>query len=123
MKLTNNFSKSEFESKDGLPMPDSVLANIKELATNLQVLRNYLGQPITINSGYRSPNHNKRIGGAKNSQHVKGNAADIVVKGHTPKDVYLAIEKLINAGEMKQGGLGLYLTFVHYDIRGTKSRW
>ena len=40
-----------------------------------------------------------------------------------PKKVYEAIEKLIDKGLMLEGGLGLYDTFVHYDIRGTQARW
>jgi len=55
-------------------MPLEVLQNIKELANNLQVLRNHLGKSISINSGYRSPSHNKKIGGAKASQHLLGTA-------------------------------------------------
>jgi uncharacterized protein YcbK (DUF882 family) len=50
-------------------------------------------------------------------------AADIKVKGLTPLEVYNAIEKLIADGKMKQGGLGLYRSWVHYDIRGVKARW
>lgn len=123
MKLTENFSKSEFDCKDGSEMPDSVLKNIKELAKNMQVLRDYLRMPITLNSGYRSPAYNKKIGGVKNSQHILGKACDMKVKGMSPKDVHAVIELLIESGEMKQGGLGLYKTFVHYDIRGTKARW
>tara|TARA_R110000765_G_scaffold95664_1_gene180084 strand:+ start:989 stop:1156 length:168 start_codon:yes stop_codon:yes gene_type:complete len=52
-----------------------------------------------------------------------GRAADIVVKGMTPLAVHTTIELLIKKGDMLQGGLGLYKGFVHYDIRGTKSRW
>ena len=122
-QLTYNFKKSEFDSKDGSAMPISVFNNIKILAKQLQVLRDYLGVPISINSGYRSPSHNKKVGGVKNSQHVLGTASDLSVKGKTPKEVYNAIEKLIKEGKMKEGGLGLYNTFVHYDIRGVKSRW
>jgi hypothetical protein len=55
MKLTNNFSKSEFDSKDGAEMPDDVLENVKKLAGYLQILRDHLGKSIKINSGYRSP--------------------------------------------------------------------
>ncbi len=123
MRLTENFSLSEFESKDGSHTPEDVKQNLQKLANNLQALRNYLGKPIFINSGYRSPSHNKAVGGSKNSQHVLGKASDIRVKDTQPKDVYLAIEKLIAKGEMLQGGLGLYRTFVHYDIRKTKARW
>ncbi|GAA3623273.1 hypothetical protein GCM10022397_06230 [Flavivirga jejuensis] len=53
MRLTTNFSKMEFDSRDGAVMPDSIIKNIKELAKNLQVVRDYLGEPIHINSGYR----------------------------------------------------------------------
>lgn len=123
MRLTKNFTKREFKSKDGSAMPDDVLANIKELASNLQVLRDFLGEPIRINSAYRSPAHNKAIGGVKNSQHVLGRAADIKVRDIETKDLYLIIESLIIDGKMKDGGLGLYDTFVHYDIRGSKARW
>jgi hypothetical protein len=45
------------------------------------------------------------------------------VKGMTPKQVLLVIERLIKEGKMMQGGIGVYNTFTHYDIRGTKARW
>ena len=123
MKLTKNFSLSEFQSKCGREMPDDVKQNIQKLANSLQVLRDKLGKSITINSGYRSPKHNAKIGGAKNSQHLTGKAADIAVQGFTPKQVAETIENLISQGKMTQGGLGVYSTWIHYDIRGTKARW
>ena len=123
MRLTTNFWKSEFDSKDGAEMPNDVLYNIQKLANQLQTLRNYIGKPIKINSGYRSPSHNKSVGGSKNSQHVIGKASDIVVKGIKPDQLALIIERLINEGEMLQGGIGIYNTFLHYDIRKTKARW
>lgn len=122
--MTQHFSKSEFESRDGKKMPPKVLDNIVRLAANLEVLRAYLNAPIKINSGYRSPEYNKSVGGVKNSQHTKGTAADIVVKGMHSKDVYNSIEHLISIGEMQEGGLGLYDTFIHYDIRQSgRARW
>ena len=123
MKLSENFHLSEFKSKDGAETPCEVKVNLKELALNLQVLRDAVGVPIHINSGYRSPSHNKAVGGAKNSQHLLGKAADIVIQGYTPFDVKAKIESLIAIGKMKQGGLKAYNTFTHYDIRGTKARW
>jgi hypothetical protein len=54
MKLTSNFSKSEFDSKDGAEMPDDVLENVKIVAEQLQILRDVLNVPIKINSAYRS---------------------------------------------------------------------
>lgn len=123
MKLTNNFSLQEFASKDGAPFPDEVVTKLKQLAKNLQVLRDELGAPISINSGYRSPSHNKMVGGATKSTHLYGQGADIVVKGYTPKQVFGTIDRLISEGRMIQGGLHAYASFTHYDIRGTKARW
>ena len=123
MKLTKNFSGDEFDSKDGSKMPPEVLDNIKELAETLQTIRKFIRKPITINSGYRSPEHNKAIGGAKNSQHVLGKAADIVVQDYTPEQVADFIEGLINYGVIKDGGLGRYKTFTHFDIRKNRARW
>ena len=122
-KFSKNFTLDEFKSKDGAEFPLDVIENLRELAKNLQVIRDYFGKPIKINSGYRSPEHNKSIGGAKNSQHVKGRAADIVITGVTPKQLAAELEKLIAAKKIKQGGIGIYPNFLHYDIRGTKARW
>jgi uncharacterized protein YcbK (DUF882 family) len=125
-KLTNNFTLEEFNSKCGRDIPNNVLPNILQLAKNLQVLRDAIGKSISITSGYRSPQHNKKIGGAKDSQHVKGMAADIKVSGMTPKEVALVIEGLIEQGKMKQGGIGIYPSWIHYDIffdGKNKRRW
>lgn len=123
MRLTKNFTQWEFRSRDGAPMPADVLDNVRELACNLQVLRDFLGEPIKINTAYRSLKHNRSIGSKDSSQHIKGKAADIKVRDLDTEDLYLIMEKLIEIGELKEGGLGLYNTFVHYDIRGTKARW
>lgn len=123
MRITTNFFKSEFDSKDGSEMPKEVLCNVIKLAGQLQILRDHFDAPITINSGYRSPEHNKKVGGASRSQHLYGKAADIVVKGVAPQKVYETIEMLIKQGDMLQGGLGNYKTFTHYDIRKNKARW
>ena len=123
MKLTANFSKSEFECSDGSEMPLEVFNNIIELAENLEVVRAHFGAPITINSAYRSPVYNRQIGGVPTSQHLGGKAADIVIEGVSPSEVADAIDFLIECGLMKEGGLGRYDTFTHYDIRGTKARW
>lgn len=120
---SKNFSWDEFASKDGAEMPADVKENIKKVAQNLEVIRSYFNLPIKVNSGYRSPEHNTKVGGAKFSQHVKGNAADIVIKGKTPREVQAGIEYLIKAGKISQGGIGNYPNFTHYDIRGTKARW
>lgn len=122
MNLTTNFSLSEF-NKHNFTVTTDVLRNLIELAKNLQVLRDEVKKPIKITSGYRSPEHNAKIGGAKASQHITGKAADIKIEGMTPKQVAAVIEKLIAAGKITEGGIGIYKTWIHYDIRGTKARW
>ena len=121
MQLTKNFNINEFACKDGTAVPTELVANAIELAANLQALRNELGKPIIINSAYRSPTHNALVGGSPNSQHLLCKAADL--RTDTPRQLAETIFRLIAAGKMKEGGVGVYSTFVHYDIRGTKARW
>ena len=121
--MTKNFKIKEFECKCGCDMPLEVYENIIKLASQLQFLRDYTGRPITINSAYRCPEHNAKVGGSKTSQHLLGKAADITIQSLKPAEVYALIEELIDMGHLLQGGLGLYDTFAHYDIRKTKARW
>ncbi len=125
MHLSKNFHLNEFICRDGSPIPVRYLANVKKLATQLQALRDALGKPIVINSGYRTPSYNK---GAKRSQHLTASAADIRVKGLSPLQLKTRILALIAKGKMLDGGVGLYirtaprLGWVHYDI-GPARRW
>lgn len=114
-KLSTNFKVKEFACSDGSDpiFIDSDLVNI------LQKIRTYFGKPVTITSAYRTPIKNKAVGGTTYSQHLYGKAADIKVKGITPKKVAEYVEKLLP----KSGGIGIYSTFVHIDTRETKSRW
>lgn len=94
----------------------------KKLAMTLQVLRNHLGKPIHISSGYRDPAYNHAIGGKLHSQHMEGRAADILVPGMAMSDVHLAVLDLKAKGELPYlGGLGWYPhhapPFVHLDVR------
>ena len=123
MKLTANFSLSEFKCKDGTDVPTELMPNVKKLANELQKLRDLLDEPIYINSGYRTPSYNKKIGGARNSFHVQAKAADIVVKSLSPKQLHSKIEYFISQGVLNFKGIGLYSTFVHVDVRDKKARW
>ena len=123
MKISRNFDLPEFACNDGTDVPAEYLPNVITLAKNLQVLRDTLKKPITINSGYRSPGYNKKVGGASKSQHLVAKAADIRVPGLLAIEVYNVILRLIEKGEMHNGGLGLYDTFVHYDVRAASARW
>lgn len=122
--VTKNFKWAEFDSGDGVKVPKIYEGNILELCYNLEVIRDYFGgRPIIINSGYRTWKHNKAVGGVENSQHLVGKAADIRIKGVTVQELYDGILKLISDGKIKRGGVGLYETFVHYDVRGFFTTW
>ena len=131
MNLTENFTINEFECHDGTGVPWNLVENVQKLANNLQVLRDTIGKPIHVVSGFRSSTYNKRVGGASRSYHIKAMAADIRVNGMSPRAIKAAIEILITEGKMEQGGIGLYTSsrknsstgFVHYDNRGRKARW
>jgi len=122
-KLTKNFRLIELACHDGTDVPEELYPNALELATNLQVLRDFMKKAIAISSGYRTPAWNKKIGGEPKSQHMLARASDIKISGVPPDEVKVVIETLIKRGAMRQGGLGLYPTFVHYDCRGTRARW
>ena len=85
MQITSNFSLKELISSDrakreGISnMPgDKEIVNLIRLCENvLQPLRDFMGKPIKINSGYRSKELNTKVGGSKTSSHMKGEAADI----------------------------------------------
>ena len=122
--ITRHFSWREFRCHDGTPVPTDLARNVMEVCENLEVLRHALGDvKIHVVSGYRTPSWNEHVGGAKHSQHKLGKAADIQVAGLTPVQLRRRVLDLIEAGKMKQGGVGLYPTFLHYDVRGTGARW
>ena len=95
MKLSQHFNLHEFARSekaaelgiDNTPAPEHAEALRLLCLHVLQPLREHLGKPITITSGYRSPALNKAIGGAAGSQHTKGEAADIKVRGLPAEDL------------------------------------
>lgn len=123
MNLTNNFRLMEFACKDGTRVPDEYMENVIELATQLQIIRDEIEEPVFINSAYRTPTHNKRLGGAPSSQHLTASAADVTCKSLTPKQLKVVVERLIKEKKIKIGGVGLYPGFLHVDIREGKARW
>lgn len=114
---TRHFSLSEFHSKDGQPVPVQYYGNLSFLMDQLEVIRREAGgKPVRISSGYRSPAHNKKVGGASHSMHLRAAAADINIDGLTPPQVQKLVGDLMAAGKIHKGGLGKYRTFTHYDI-------
>lgn len=107
------FRVHEFASKDGAV---TVIIH-KELLDRLNDLRELLDRPIRINSGYRTPEHNAAVGGATQSKHLEGMAADIVVDSMTPDAL------AVQAEAMGFRGIGIYRNFVHVDVRETPAKW
>lgn len=110
--ISRNFKVSEFRCKDG---SDKILIDVYFVKNKLQAIRDHFGAPVTINSGYRTPAYNASLkDAAKNSYHMKGQAFDIVVKGHTPAEVSRYAQSL----DIK--GIIQYNSFVHVDSREKK---
>lgn len=114
-KLSANFKVSEFACKDG---SDTVFV-APELVAVLQKIREHFGKAVVINSAYRTEAHNAKEGGSPYSQHKYGMAADIRISGVTP----LAVAQYAQALLPSSGGIGVYKTFTHVDVRTAKSRW
>lgn len=125
MKIGKYFDDYEFSCRcdrhgvdaDGHKILDHIID--KRLVDVLDRIRERLGVPITVNSGYRCPEHNAEVGGVPDSQHVLGTAADITYDG---VDVDYLAEI---AEECGADGIGKYYhqDFVHVDVRGYAARW
>lgn len=125
MKIGKYFDEHEFAchcdrhgvDAEGHPILDYIID--KRLVDVLDRIRERLGVPITVNSGYRCPEHNAEVGGVSDSQHVLGTAADITYDG-------IDIDRLAEiAEECGADGIGKYYyqDFVHIDVRGYAARW
>ena len=123
MKITEHFSKEEFEHGTIYP-PEWIEDRLKVLCDNLEKIRAcFGGRMLMVSSGYRSKTTNARAGGAQKSQHLAGKAADFRVLGVPMEVAYDVISYCMDQGLIDQGGLGLYPKHIHYDIRGERSRW
>ncbi len=116
--VSPNFKVKHFACKD---KSDVVLIN-PHLVELLEKIRSKFGKDIVVHSAYRTPSYNRSLSGAaKYSQHMYGNAADITIPGHSPREIYDWVNSF------HQGGLGIYPTFTHIDVRdkigGKYARW
>ena len=115
-KLSDHFTLGEMASKDGA---DIVKVN-PDLIDFLEYLRNYFGATISITSGYRTAAHNEKVGGAAYSQHIYGNAADVIVK----KNGSVVPAKIVCCAAQTMGFKGIgYIssTSTHLDMRPSGS--
>lgn len=127
--ISKNFSYYEFERSDIAKRKHicNVICNFRvrdaifELThTILQPLRDNLGLPVRISSGYRCPELNAEVGGAESSQHRKGEASDIYAvlpDGSRMESIELA--RKIVAMELPYDQLIVYPTFVHVSHKLT----
>ena len=114
MKLTTNFRVNEFKS-------DSKIVLIHHtLPIALQMIREKVGKAINITNAYRTETHNKRVGGASNSFHLYGMAADIWVRDISPVDLAKVIDTMFPTtyGVIAYPKKGI----VHFDVRAKKYR-
>lgn len=106
--LSRHFRAREFQTgRCNIVIVSNVLLKI------LDELRDKIGEPIYINSGYRTPEHNKAVGGSTLSYHMYGMAADIRADKHTPKQLYNILDSMLKGW----GGIEEHETFVHVDVR------
>jgi len=109
--VSKNFKVKEFKCNDE---SDAILIDADFVKNKLQMIRDHFGVPITINSAYRTPSYNAKVGGAGKSLHMQGRAFDIVAKG-IPLDEVCRYAQSIGVK-----GIIRYNTFVHIDSRTTK---
>lgn len=114
-QLSKNFNSNEFDCHGSRCCSETKVD--AQLIEYLQQIRTFFGRSVTINSGYRCKTHNARVGGASKSNHMYGQAADIVVKGISPIEVARYAESI---GVL---GIGVYSGFVHIDTRTSKYFW
>ena len=114
-QLSANFKVKEFACKDG---SDAILVAPK-LVMLLQTIRSYYGKAVVVNSAYRTPQYNAKVGGVEQSQHCYGTAADISISGVKPSVLAEYIRKLMP----DFGGVGIYSSFVHVDVREERADW
>lgn len=123
MKENKYFKESEFKCKCGCDTMPQGQPN-DELIDILCEIREHFGKPLVIHSGYRCPTHNAKVGGAKSSRHIKGDAVDFHIEGVKTNDVYnWVVSKYDNYGIARKIIKDPFKGFVHFDTRGFRARW
>lgn len=118
--LTKNFSYEELQC----PCCGEMQIEMTFLDT-LQEIRDAVGRPFVLSSGYRCKEHNFKIGGASTSRHLYGCAVDILTAGWSSDDLhYLMFELTSVQNEHYDTGIGIYKRHIHFDFReSSESLW
>lgn len=112
IKIAYHFNLQEFEC----PCCKRVMLH-SDLLKKLSLLRREIKEPLYINSSYRCEKENRKVGGVPRSYHLFGMAADVTVRNMSISELLYYTEKF------KFGGIGVYTTFLHLDIRQNITRW
>ena len=107
------FTYEEFDSPD---VQGSGQMMSKNLISILDNIREELGKPIVVTSGFRTPAHNEKVGGKPNSSHLKGLAVDIACEDSRYR--FKLVRELLEHGINR---IGIGDTFIHADIDDDKS--
>lgn len=100
--------------------PCELWPNIIPTLLVLEWLREKVGRPVIVNSGYRDPFYNREVGSTDGSQHPRFTATDIRVPAIEPATIADVLETHPDAATF---GIGRYPSFVHIDTRGVRARW
>ena len=107
------------------PPPRSLWDNIRNTALMIDEIRNRLGYPVRIISGYRNPSYNSCVGGASGSLHMRFNALDWTCSNGTVAQWHAAATAVRGSRSQFAGGIGRYNSsrFIHIDTRGSNANW
>ena len=105
------------------PVPRALRANIDRTVRAVNAIHRAYTPGVRIVSGYRSHAYNTAVHGALRSQHLQGLAVDMAPIDGDVSGLSQVVLELIQSGALTEGGIGLYRTFIHYDLRGVKARW
>ena len=118
IQITPHFKRTEFDCNDGTIVPDELMENLHQLCLKLEELRTIVKKPIIIRSGYRTPEYNKKVKGALHSFHIRAMAADVIVPGYVPKQIFDLAKGIFNCRGLYKSNL-----ITHLDIRDKPTTW
>lgn len=113
--ISPHFGEHEVECRCGC----GFLIVVPELLDAMEICRALAQKPIHVNSWCRCKKHNAKVGGEPNSQHLRGLAVDWWIDKFSPEMLY-ALARSVSA--FRYGGIGLYDTFIHTDVRKNGAR-
>lgn len=107
--------------KNEMP-PRAIWNNVTSLVAAMDAIRAEIGAPVRITNCYRAPAYNACVGGVSASQHLRFRAADLVCRSGRTGD-WADAAKVVRSRGVFSGGIGIYRSFVHVDVRGHPVTW